>query len=234
VSSAKSEQLERLEFFQGLEPRELAQLAARSRTRSLDSGEALFQEGDPLEPALRFVLAGRLQIRKTARTGKETVIRLIGEGEVFGAAALFDRRIAPGAAIACEPTTVLEIHVEALHAFVADHPDIALKLLVTFAQRLRDSQDTLHAVVSGRARTRLARVILRTLDRDGGTPQPDGVRLKTRLPHGTLSRMVGVTYEECVRLISEWSHDHPILRYERGGAITLHDRARLEREAAAD
>ncbi|MNL43150.1 hypothetical protein D3C87_1656520 [compost metagenome] len=109
-----------------------------------------------------------------------------------------------------------------------------MKLLVTFAQRLREVQDTLHAVMSGRARTRLARAILGALDQGGATTVKDGLRLKTKLPHATLSRMVGITYEECVRLMREWSHAPEVLRYERGGVIVVCDRAELERQARED
>jgi hypothetical protein len=66
------------------------------------------------------------------------------------------------------------------------------------------------------------------LDREGATHTPEGLMLKTKLPHGTLSRMVGITYEECVRLIREWCHEPAILRYERGGSITVLDRKGLE------
>jgi len=223
--------LRQLDFFNSLAESELETLASRARLIRLDNGEALFHEGMPIEPALRFVYVGGIQIRKTAASGKETVLRLIRQGEMFGVAALFDRKIAPGTAIASEPTQVLEIPMHDMIEHLRTAPEIAVKLLVTFAQRLRDSQDTLHMVISGRAKTRLARLILSTIDQDGAVKGADGYRLKTKLPHATMSRMVGITYEECVRLIRDWSHDPALLRYERGGAITVLDREWLERQS---
>lgn len=223
--------LRQLEFFNSLSESELASLSARARLIRLDGGQSLFLEGEPIEPALRFVYTGGIQIRKTAASGKETVLRLIRQGELFGVAALFDRKLAPGSAIATDPTQVLEIPMHDMIQHLSSTPEIALKLLVTFAQRLRDSQDTLHMVISGRAKTRLARLILSTIAQDGAVKGPDGYRLKTKLPHATMSRMVGITYEECVRLIRDWSHDPAILRYERGGVITVLDRDALERQA---
>lgn len=223
--------LRQLEFFNSLAESELETLANRARLIRLESGQTLFLEGEPIEPALRFVYVGGIQIRKTAASGKETVLRLIRQGELFGVAALFDRKLAPGSAVATELTEVLEIPMHDMIEHLAGSPEIALKLLVTFAQRLRDSQDTLHMVISGRARTRLARLILATIDQDGALKGPEGYRLKTKLPHATMSRMVGITYEECVRLIRDWSHDPAILRYERGGVITVLDPAALERHA---
>lgn len=220
--------LTQLDFFKGLDDTELRHLAENSRVRAYHASEVLFREDEPLEPILRILMSGGLEIRKSAANGKETVVRLIRPNDIFAVAALFDRRVTPGTVVASEKSQVLEIHLDDIQAHLAENPGIAMKLLVAFAQRLRETQDALHAVVSERAKTRLAALLLRMLDREGGTRTPEGLMLKTKLPHGTLSRMVGITYEECVRLVREWCHEPAILRYERGGAITVLDRKGLE------
>ena len=220
-----------LDFFRGLDATELDELDRRSRCRHVAAGDILFREGETLAPKLRFVCRGQLQIHKSASTGKETIVRLIRPGEVFAVAALFDQRRAPATVTASEASTILEITLEDFQAHLTAHPLLAIKLLAAFAVRLKDLQETLHSVISERARTRLAALILHTLDRGGGTPVPHGgIRLKTRLPHAVMSRMVGITYEECVRLVGEWSREPAILHYQRGGILTLLDRAALERE----
>lgn len=226
--------LARLDFFKGLEEAELRHLGSQARVRLCSSNEVLFHEGDPLEPALRILLSGGLEIRKSAASGKETVVRLIHPGEIFAMAALFDRKVAPGTVVSPGKSEILEIRMTDIEAHLAENPTLAMKLLVAFAQRLRETQDALHAVVSERAKTRLAWLILRLLDREGGTESEQGVTLKTKLPHGTLSRMVGITYEECVRLIREWCQDPVILRYERGGIITVVDRQGLENQILSE
>ena len=220
--------LTQLDFFKGLDDAELQHLTENARVRSYHASEVLFYEDAPLEPILRILMSGGLEIRKSASSGKETVVRLIRPNEIFAVAALFDRKVAPGTVVSSEASQVLEIHLDDIQAYLAENPGIAMKLLVAFAQRLRDTQDALHAVVSERAKTRLAVLLLRMLDREGGTQTREGITLKTKLPHGTLSRMVGITYEECVRLIRDWCHEPAILRYERGGVITVLDRRGLE------
>ncbi len=220
--------LTQLDFFRGLDEAEVRHLSEHARVRAVHASEVLFHEGDPLEPTLRILMSGGLEIRKSASSGKETVVRLIRPNEIFAVAALFDRKVAPGTVVAAEKSEVLEIRLDDIQSHLAENPGLAMKLLVAFAQRLRDTQDALHSVVSERAQIRLACLILRVLDREGGTPTPEGLLLKTKLPHGTLSRMVGITYEECVRLIREWCHEPAILRYERGGIITVIDRLGLE------
>ncbi len=223
--------LHELEFFRGLDAKELRELDERSSCRTYAAGEVLFHEREPLAAKLRFVCSGQLQIHKSAASGKETIVRLIRPGEVFAVAALFDRRLAPATVTATVDTVVLEIALEDFQAHLTRYPLMAIKLLGAFAQRLKDLQETLHTVASERARIRLAALLLRTLERGGGIPVPGGgIRLKTRLPHAVMSRMVGITYEECVRLIREWSHDPGLLTYQRGGILTILDREGLEKE----
>ena len=221
----------KLEFFKGLSEDELSQLVAHAHLRRLEAEEVFFQEGDPLDPALRFVLQGTVQIRKTSVNGKETILRMIRPGEFFAVAVLFDRNLAPGAAIATEPSVILEIHLDHAMTYFGQNPAISIKLLIILAQRLRESQDTLHTVITSRAKARLARQILHALDKVGAEHVPDGLKLKTKLPHATLSRMIGITYEECVRLIREWSNDPAVIRYERGGTLIILDRSALEQFA---
>ena len=223
--------LKLLEFFDHLSDDELTALARQARLHDLAEGQLLFLEGSPLEQGLRFVLSGGLRLYKTSVAGKETILRLIHPRELFGVAALFDRQVAPATAAATQATVVLEIYLADMTGFLAEHPDISLKLLVAFAGRLRDTQDTLHAVMSERARTRLARVIVQLLAREGGDVVSGGLRLRTRLPHSTLCRLVGITYEECVRLVREWADEPALLRYGRGGVITLIDPERIQQIA---
>ncbi|MNK86805.1 Global nitrogen regulator [compost metagenome] len=226
----KSCSLHELDFFKGLAEQELHELEERSSCRSFAAGEVLFYEKQPLAAKLRFVCSGQLQIHKSAASGKETIVRLIRPGEVFAVAALFEQHLAPATVTATVETVVLEIPLEDFQTHLTRYPLMAIKLLAAFAQRLKDLQETLHTVASERARTRLAALILRTLDRGGGTPVNGGIRLSTRLPHAVMSRMIGITYEECVRLIRDWSHDSIVLTYQRGGIITIRDREALERE----
>jgi CRP-like cAMP-binding protein len=98
---------------------------------------------------------------------------------------------------------------------------VGLRLLLTLSERLRDVHEQLHAVISERARTRLAKLISRYMSREGNP-------IQTPLPHQVLARMAGITYEESVRIIGEWSHETlPLLAYCRGGRITVLEPERL-------
>jgi CRP/FNR family transcriptional regulator len=215
------ELLSKLPIFASLEPRHVEALSRLSVVRAYDRGECVFLEGEPLPVCFHVLMAGTLQIVKISLSGKETAIRLIRPGELFAWAALLDTGMAPATARAMTPSRVLKVPRDALMQLLSEDPAVALKLLATLSERLRDVHEQLHAVVSERARTRLARLILRHQQREG-------LAVQTPLPHQVLARMAGITYEESVRIVGEWSHgETPMLAYRRGGHITVLDAQRL-------
>lgn len=210
------ELLAAIPIFAGLDEAHRARIAAAATVQDVDPGACLVREAEPPPPCFHALLAGAVQVLKSAHSGKETTLRLIRPGEIFGWAALLDGGPAPATARAFTRARVLRIPRATLTALMAEDPAFALRLLHTLCERLRDVHEQLHAVVSERARTRLARLILRHQrgDRGGATP----------LPHQVLARMAGIAYEESVRIIGEWSHGpRPLLTYGRGGRITVLD-----------
>jgi CRP-like cAMP-binding protein len=209
-----------LPLFAGVDAAQLARIAAVTHARVLEPGACVIREAEPMPPYFHAVIAGTMQILKSAHSGKETTLRLVRPGEIFAWAALLDGGDAPATARAMVRCRILMIPHAAMMALLAQEPALAVRLLATLCERLRDTHEQLHAVVSERARTRLARLIIRHQLRDGASPTP--------LPHQVLSRMAGIAYEESVRIIGEWSHGpRPLLSYGRGGRITVLDREAL-------
>ena len=220
-----TDELALLPLFTGLERSHVEILAAVTAARLYERGSTVFRETEALTPFFHVLVTGSLQIVKCASSGKETVIRLIRPGDPFGWAAQLDAGLASATARVMIPCRVLMIPREQLMGLLAREPRLMLRLLTMFSERLRDMSEQLHAVVSERARTRLARLIQRYELREGP-------RLATWLPHQVLARMAGITYEESVRILAEWTHGpRPLLDYGRGGKIRVLDSDALARLA---
>lgn len=85
---------------------------------------------------------------------------------------------------------------------------------------------TIHGLISERAVVRLARLINYTASQYGTKQTEKGACLNTKLPHKQMARMVGISYEECVRIIRKDLKG--IVHYERGGIISIKDALALE------
>jgi CRP-like cAMP-binding protein len=80
---ATTEQLQQIPLLSKLALDQLAQLQAHAAVKHYLQGEIILHEGDRLPAQLFAVLSGRIEIKKTASTGKETILRTLPAGELL-------------------------------------------------------------------------------------------------------------------------------------------------------
>lgn len=95
-------------FFRELKPSSRNELAAISVRRRLSKKEILFHEGER-GGAFYLMVSGQIRLFKTTEDGHETVIRLIGPGEIFAEVVLFETECYPVTAMAVEASEVLAL-----------------------------------------------------------------------------------------------------------------------------
>ncbi|WP_036489423.1 Crp/Fnr family transcriptional regulator [Myxosarcina sp. GI1] len=217
-------QLKQILIFQDVATTQLESLVRCSYVREYLQDEIIMHEGDRIPQQLHGLIKGRLEIKKTADNGKETIVRLIPPGELFAAPAIFGNEISPATVICQVESQVLTIDREALLQVISQSPEISLRILEVFNQRLQQLHDTVHGLISERAMVRLVRLIQYYGDRDGTYSVPQGDCLNIKLPYYQIARSIGITYEECVRLFKKLKG---IAIYQRGGTIIVRDWQRL-------
>ena len=218
-------QLKQISIFQDLAIVQLESLVPYSYVREYQQNEIIMHEGDVLPLQLHALISGRLEIKKTAGNGKETVLRIIPAGELFAAPAIFGNGISPATVICQVNSHILTIDREALLKVISQSPEISLKILEVFNQRLQQLHNTVHGLISERAIVRLVRLIQYYRHRDGTHTETEGDSLNIKLPYYQIARSIGITYEECVRLFHKLKE---ILIYKRGGKIIVKDWDKLE------
>ncbi|HAX79650.1 MAG TPA: cyclic nucleotide-binding protein [Cyanobacteria bacterium UBA11372] len=227
---ATVEQLAQIQVFTQLQPSELQGLRAHSRVQEYKTGEMVMHQSDRIPAKLFALLDGVLRITKTASTGKETILRTLSPGEIFAAPALLGNGIAPATVTAERNCLVITVVKDALLKAIRNNPEIALRMLMVFNQRLQQLHDTVHGLVSERAIVCLARLIQYFAEQYGTEKTPDGICLKANLSYYKIARSIGITYEECVRLIKSMKS---VLVYRRGGKIAILDAEALAALALA-
>ncbi len=216
--SASFSELYQIDLFSGLEPDLLAQLAAQSRLIIYDTHDVIFHEGDQLPACLHLLVSGQLRVIKVAASGKETILRLLHAGEVFAAPALFGNGQAPATVIASAPAKILTLEKQVLLQGFAQNPELALHLLEIFNQRLQQLHNRVHGLVSERAIVRLVHYLEHVASEKGTVPVNGGEQLRSNLTYYQIARTIGISYEECVRLVKQL---HTAISYQRGGVITI-------------
>ncbi|RJQ39315.1 MAG: Crp/Fnr family transcriptional regulator [Dehalococcoidia bacterium] len=207
-------------IFSGLGEEELGELAALAARRRLAPEEFVFWEGDAPD-FFYLVLRGRVKVVKQSPTGKEFIVSFFGPGEMFGEVAVFENKPYPASSVAAEETVVASIRRTAFLAFLAAHPEIALKIISVLGGRLREAQARLGDLAASRVQQRIARVLLMLAARMGkdlpftrreiadmtGTTIETAIRVLSRLGQGKIIRSarghIIITDEQKLRLLAE-------------------------------
>jgi CRP/FNR family transcriptional regulator, cyclic AMP receptor protein len=218
------EQLQQLPLFSGLDLDHLIQLQAHAVVKQYSCGEIILHEGDRLPAKLFAVLSGRIEIKKTAATGKETILRMLPAGELFAAPALFGDGVAPATVVAEQDCQILTIERTTLLEMIQNTPELALQIIAVLTERLQHLHQVVHGLASERAIVRLAQFIQSAAISEGTEETEQGLQLRSQLPYYQMARSIGITYEECVRLFKQME---AIVTYHRGGKILVLDPAKL-------
>jgi len=199
-------------IFSGLNDEELNELANLTIERDFMSNEFIFWDGDI--PEWFYVIAeGEVKVLKYSSSGKEFIIAFFGPGEICGEVAVFENKPYPASAQAVVETKVLAIKREDFLSFLANRPQVALKIINVLGGRLRDAHSRLKDLAGERVEQRLANVLLMLSSKLGPT-----------LPftRQNIADMVGTATETAIRIMSQLK-DREIIRSTRGKVIILNE-----------
>ena len=208
--SDKPEILKKSPIFSSLNDDELTELAGLAIEHILTPGEFVFWDGDA--PEWFYIVAeGKVKVLKHSSMGREFIIAFFGPGEMFGEVAVFENNPYPASAQAVTETKVVGIKRVDFLSFLANRPQVALKIINILAGRLRDAQGRLRDLAGERVEQRLASVLLML-----------SVKLGLTIPftRQEIADMVGTTTETAIRVMSNLK-DRGIIRSARGKVIIL-------------
>jgi len=208
--SGKAQILKGYSVFSSLNDNELGELADLSIERSFMPNEFIFWDGDA--PEWFYIIAeGKVKVLKHSSLGKEFVIAFFSPGEMFGEVAVFENKPYPASAQAVVETKVVGIKTDEFLSFLANRPQVALRIITVLGGRLRDAQGRLRDLAGERVEQRLASVLLMLSAKLGPT-----------LPftRQEIADMVGTTTETAIRVMSHLK-DRGIIRSVRGKVIIL-------------
>ena len=156
--SALREALGETILFAELDDEQLDRIAAAGAVQSLQRGVVLFEEG--AEPGeFYLVLSGRVAIAQESDDGRESLLAVLGPGELFGEMGFLDGYNRSAQARALEESTVLMVPYTELRLLYENNPAALWSAVQLLARRLRAMDralsDTVFLDVMGRTAKRL-------------------------------------------------------------------------------
>lgn len=152
--------LARSELFSAFDDEAVSRIADAARTMALQRNDVVFGEAEPAD-ALYIVESGRIAILKRSIDGRESVVALMEEGDLFGEMGLFDDEDfgRSAEARALEPSSLLAVPYPAVRAALEARPQVLWSVVTLLARRLRVTDaalaDTMFLDVTGRTAKRL-------------------------------------------------------------------------------
>jgi CRP/FNR family cyclic AMP-dependent transcriptional regulator len=219
--------LARAAFFQGVDPASVRALTDGLRPITAVNGHIFFNEGDPGD-CLYIVISGKVKVGRRSPDGRENFFTVRGASESFGELSVFDPGPRTSTAIAINDVGVAPVDGPRLRAWIADHPEVAERLLRVLARRLRRTDDMLSDLVFADVPGRLAKQLLWLAQRFG--VQEDGaLRVTHDLTQEELAQLIGSSRETVNKALSDFSQ-RGWIRLE-GKSVVIAESERLAHRA---
>lgn len=155
------ELLRTIELFADFDEGLLDRLSQQCESMEFQRGDVLFGEGDESD-RLYVTLSGRIAMVNRSVDGRESVVALMEDGDLFGEMPLFDGQKRSTDARALEPSTALSIPYAPLQKIYEDDPKQLWRVVALLANRLRAMDgvlaDSVFLDVTGRTAKRLLEI----------------------------------------------------------------------------
>lgn len=154
--------------FAGVAATTIKMIASRCRSRSRQSGESLFLEGDPCRD-LYILVAGRVKCFRASPEGREQILKIFERpGEIFCATSAFSTGSHIVTAEAMTEVSLYVIDVETMKRVALEQPAVALALVTAAGDQMRSLVDLADDLSLKTATTRVAKLLWERARAEGG------------------------------------------------------------------
>jgi CRP/FNR family transcriptional regulator, cyclic AMP receptor protein len=194
------ELLGRVPVFSTLEPADIERIGEVAVPRSFAPGQAVFREGDASDTCY-VVREGRARAIRTHSDGRTITLATFGPGDIFGELAMFEDERRSATVEATEQMSVVGVLGPDMRRLMAEHPQIAMRLVIALGRRLRETNERLTRQSFQTVQSRVA-VVLSDLVQaaiDDGRPGEDVLVTATQ---ADLAQLAGSSRESASRFLA--------------------------------
>jgi CRP/FNR family transcriptional regulator, cyclic AMP receptor protein len=153
--------------------------------------------GDPAD-ALYIVISGRLKVMMNDKEGREVILAILSQGDVFGEMGLIDQAPRSATVVAIESCELLTITRADFTKCLQKNFDLTMNVIRGLVKRLREADKKIGSLALIDVCGRVARLLLEMAE------TVDGQKVVTRkLPKKQIAKMIGATREMVSRVMKE-------------------------------
>lgn len=180
-----------------------AALRASLTEINVAKGDVLFHEGQPGD-RMYVILEGKVKLGQTSSDGRESLMGVLGPGEMFGELSLFDPGMRTSTATALTDAIVLGLSHDQLGPWLSGRPEVAAALLQALARRLRRTNEAMADLVFSDVPGRVAKALM-DLGEKFGAITPDGLMVTHDMTQEELAQLVGASRETVNKALADFA-----------------------------
>ena len=190
-------------LFASLDSEAASALRSSMTEQSTPRGTVIFSEGE-IGDHMYVIVEGKVKLGHASPDGRESLMAVLGPGEIFGELSLFDPGPRTATATALTDARILALGNTSLHPWLAGRPEVAEALLAALARRLRRTNDALADLVFSDVPGRVAKALLDLADKFGEVT-PEGLLVKHDLTQEELAQLVGASRETVNKALADFA-----------------------------
>ncbi len=195
TDSENIQALRRHHLFNRLPETLFSEVSCLAIHRKLDSGEALFHQGDAAD-RFYLLLNGQMKLTRVLFEGQEKLVEVIHPGQSFAEALLFTgAKHYPVTCNALKASNLLSIDGTHYRRLLEEQPKICLDLLANLSVRLHQRLNEIDTLTVGNASRRVVRFLCQEQS-DAGSDQ-----IQLSVPKRLIASQLGIQPETFSRIL---------------------------------
>lgn len=206
--------LKELVVFSKLEYDEVKMICERASEKKYYKDEIIFFEEDLNNENLYILLEGRVKLTILSPEGKEKVLTIMQEGDIFGDMSLFDQDSHPITAEVIEDARIVILTFADLESIIKQKPGVAIKIIEAMAKKTRLLTSQIRELVFQDTEGRLAALLIRFME-DFGVEVASGKLIDLVLTHQEIANIMGSSRVTVTKLLNKFIDEGLIKIYKR-------------------
>ena len=208
MSTSTAESLRKTPLFANLPPDDLRRVEGIASLKHYARKESIFREGDRAD-GFFIVATGRIKVFKLSEDGKEQVLHLIGPGQSFAEATIFEGGAYPASAEALDDCELVYFPKRQFTDLLERNPRIALRMMASLSRWLKRMTDLVENISLRDVETRLVRFVSEEM-KSRGVPIRNGAVYELDVTKNVLASRLGTVPETFSRTLKKLQEEGKI------------------------
>jgi len=201
-------------LFSGLSMESFRQICSVTDKQQLTKGKLLFRQGE-VSNRIYVIKEGCFKLLRMTPDGDETILQLVGPGELIGEMALLrPDKVQLATAISIEDSKVCSIDYDTFERIIKNQPDLAWKMIRNLGDRLYNLWEQVADANSQSTQEKVLSLMLR-MAREHGEACTEGTRITIPLTQQEIASLVGASRVMVVQSIKELTMRNYLYREKR-------------------